>query len=153
MSTVGKGRLNSCWKKCIKQEWPRVLPKQTHRLLCTVDLTESNVNARTRNNGLHQYAPYDPGIQKWPLVFVQAQEHCFTSMVLTIWLANEYKYWRDIISCGLDQKQMSFLNPWVIRNRLVCSVVFCHDCKPTNCILKYFKYPIKTTGSIQFQFN
>ena len=92
----------------------------------TLDLSEFNVNVMTGNNGAHQRTPYDPGIQKWPFFFVQTPEFflplwsSWYSLQMTISLKWK-KFW------GLDKKERSFLNHWVIRRTLVCSVVSGHD--------------------------
>ena len=53
-----------------------LLPQKRGRasLAHWIYVSEFSVNVMTRNNGAHQGSPYDPGIQKRPIFFLQIPE-------------------------------------------------------------------------------
>ena len=71
-----------------------------------------------------QRSPYDPKIQKWPIIFGLIQLQDF-------FIPIEFKILPEtdnLIEVKIqNKKERSFLNPWFIRRWLVCSVVSGHE--------------------------
>ena len=81
----------------------------------------------TGNNGAQQCSPNDPGTQKWPFFYVQTPKF-FIYLHGAHDIACKWQFhWRENKFWGLDKKERSFLNHWVIRRTLVCFVVSGHD--------------------------